>query len=69
MASLFRKPKSQSNKIQLHDSRFTEIKDQLRKKNKVKAKAEAVVQEWYVIKGSYISKRFNHKSRLSENAT
>ena len=49
MASLFNKPKGQMSafqKRQLHDVQFSQIKDTLRKKNKAKAQAEAVVMEW-----------------------
>ena len=49
MVSLFKKPAlKKAQKIELHDLQFSSIKDQLRKKNKAKAKAEAVVMEWYV---------------------
>ena len=49
MVSLFKKPAlKKGQKIELYDQQFSSIKDQLRKKNKAKAKAEAVVMEWYV---------------------
>ena len=32
-----------------HDSNFAKIKSELRKKNKEKVKAEAVITEWYVV--------------------
>ena len=47
MASLFKKPNATpAYKRQLHDAQFSQIKDTLRKKNKAKAQAEAVVMEW-----------------------
>ena len=36
-------------KIELYDQQYSSIKDQLRKKNRANAKAEAIVMEWYVI--------------------
>ena len=43
--ALFGKPKT-GVRTKLHDVQFSTIKDTLRKKNKEKAKAEAVVMEW-----------------------
>ena len=49
MAALFkRKEKSAFQRRQLPDAQFSQIKDALRKKNKVKLQAERVVMEWYV---------------------
>ena len=50
MASLFKKPAlKKGHKIELYDQQYSSIKDQLRKKNRANAKAEAIVMEWYVI--------------------
>ena len=48
MAALFRKSKGTSSfqRRQLPDAQFSQIKDALRKKNKVKAQAERIVMEW-----------------------
>ena len=48
MAGLFKKPgnATPAYRRQLHDAQFSQIKDTLRKKNKQKAQAEAVVMEW-----------------------
>ena len=47
MASLFKKQgTTPAYRRQLHDAQFSQIKDALRKKNKQKAQAEAVVMEW-----------------------
>ena len=43
-ASLFKR------KGHKHDSQFAKIKNELRKKNNVKVKAENVITEWYVAK-------------------
>ena len=50
MASLFNtkpKPMNAFQKRSLYDAQFSQIKDTLRKKNKAKNRAEAVVMEWY----------------------
>ena len=47
MAGLFKKAGANpAYKRQLHDVQFSQIKDTLRKKNKAKNQAEAVVMEW-----------------------
>ena len=48
MAGLFKKAgaSAPAYKRQLHDAQFSQIKDTLRKKNKAKNQAEAVVMEW-----------------------
>ena len=58
-SQLFRKgPKGpkKAGKIMLYDAQFSSVKDALRKKNKAKANAEAVVMEWYVIKPEVLQK-------------
>ena len=50
MASLFKAKGDASQKknhrLAVHDAQYSAIKSQLRKKNKVKSAAEAVVHEW-----------------------
>ncbi len=41
------KPLNPFQKRSLYDKNFSQIKETLRKKNKAKAQAEAVVMEWY----------------------
>ena len=41
------KPLNAYQKRAIYDKNFSQIKDTLRKKNKAKAQAEAIVMEWY----------------------
>ena len=51
MASLFRAKgdapeKKKTHRLALHDAQYSQIKNQLHKRNKVKSAAESVVHEW-----------------------